>query len=174
VQLLAPLHKVGADPSHLTAEAWDKGFLAMAVAHFGSWEGALPAAGLQEQRRTVRWTRERVLEAIGAGQASEHGDGLRKAAIRLFGSWEEEIRQAGRPQEQPGEIQAKVRAVRRRQGLSLEEVGQRIGYSHRAVSMIELGQWRDPRVSLALKLADALGSPSKTSSDFPSSLRNDR
>jgi DNA-binding XRE family transcriptional regulator len=157
VQRLNQLHKEGADLSHRTAEAWDKGFLAMAVAHFGSWEGALRAAGLQEQRRTVRWTKERVLEAIAAGRPSERGDGLRKAAIRLFGSWEEAVRVAGRPPDQPAEVRVLLREVRHRLGLSLEEVGRRIGYSHRAVSMIELGQWRDPRVSLALKLVEALG-----------------
>src|SRR4051794_9987439 len=74
----------------------------MAVAHFNSWEGALQATGLQEQRRPVGWTRERVLEAIRAGPMKEPTDGLRKAAIRLFGSWEEATRAAGRPQDQVG------------------------------------------------------------------------
>jgi len=46
-------------------------------------------------------------------------------------------------------VRCSARQVRRRQGLSLEEVGRRAGYSHRAVSMVELGQWPDPRLSLA-------------------------
>ena len=73
------------------------------------------------------------------------------------GAWEGAVRAAGRPEDGPGEVRCRVREVRRRQGLSLEEVGRRVGYSHRAVSMIELGQRPDPRVSVALKLAAALG-----------------
>jgi DNA-binding XRE family transcriptional regulator len=39
----------------------------------------------------------------------------------------------------------------------LEQAGRRLGYSHGTVSRSESGQWRGPRVSLALKLADAPG-----------------
>lgn len=40
--------------------------------------------------------------------------------------------------------------------LSQTELGRMGGYSHRAISMLELGQWRDPRMSVAIKLARAL------------------
>jgi transcriptional regulator with XRE-family HTH domain len=69
------------------------------------------------------------------------------------------VRAAGRPEDRPGPVRCSARQVRRRQGLSLEEVGRRTGYSHRAVSMVELGQWPGPRLSLALRLARALGTP---------------
>lgn len=36
------------------------------------------------------------------------------------------------------------------------KLGRRIGRSHRTVGMIEAGQYPDPRVSLALALAEAL------------------
>jgi DNA-binding XRE family transcriptional regulator len=158
LQRLKQLGRAGADLSYQTAAAWDGGFLAMAVEHFGSWDAALKAAGVAVSRRTVHWSKARILQAIRSG-AAEDGGGLRKAAVRVFGSWGEAVRAAGRPEDRPGPVRCSARQVRRRQGLSLEEVGRRAGYSHRAVSMVELGQWPDPRVSLALRLARALDAP---------------
>src|SRR4051812_36526808 len=113
----------------------------MAVEHFGSWEAALKAAKVKEERRTVRWSKSRILQALRSGASGSQEGGLRRAAIRTFGSWEAALRAAGRPEEKTAEVRCLARRVRQRLGLSLEEVGQRVGYSHRAISMRELGQW---------------------------------
>lgn len=59
-----------------------------------------------------------------------------------------------------GELRSSPRAMlrERRKGLGLSEValGKMLGYSHRTISMLELGQYPDPRVNVALRLAKAL------------------
>ncbi|MGE5572914.1 MAG: helix-turn-helix transcriptional regulator [Bacteroidota bacterium] len=50
----------------------------------------------------------------------------------------------------------RIRERRLALGLSQTELGRMVGYSHRTISMLELGQLPDPRVSVALKLAKAL------------------
>lgn len=48
----------------------------------------------------------------------------------------------------------KLRALRRRAGLSQQELAQRVGYqSHSYISEIEKG-WKDPSVALVLATAD--------------------
>jgi len=64
----------------------------------------------------------------------------------LSGAWSLSLRKSGN----------RIRERRRALGLSQTELGRMLGYSHRAISMLELGQWRDPRVSVALRLARAL------------------
>ena len=89
-RIIARLRQIARDRgdlSYLTAEAWDNSFVAAAVAAFGSWDRALDAADISPQRRTVRWNGRRILQAIRQGKATERG-GLRKAAMREFGSWQ--------------------------------------------------------------------------------------
>lgn len=50
----------------------------------------------------------------------------------------------------------RIRERRKALGLSEEKLGAMLGYTHRTISMFELGQLPDPRVSVALRLAKAL------------------
>ena len=56
----------------------------------------------------------------------------------------------------PPPLQPRIRAHRQARGWFLEEVGRRLGVSHRLVSMWELGQ-ATPRLGQALALARVLG-----------------
>lgn len=64
----------------------------------------------------------------------------------LSGAWSLSLRKSGNG----------IRERRRALGLSQTGLDRMLGYSHRAVSMLELGQWQDPRVSVALRLVKAL------------------
>ncbi len=159
IQRLKKIAANGGDLSYLTAEAWDCGFVAAAVAVFGDWDKALEAAGVEPQRRTVRWSRSRVIQAIQGGATASCNAGLLRASQAVFGSWEAARQAAGVTRDVPVPVHCYARRYRTQCGLSLEEVGRRLGYSHRTISMIELGQVPDPRVSTALKLAKVLKVP---------------
>ncbi|HHW13515.1 MAG TPA: helix-turn-helix transcriptional regulator [Firmicutes bacterium] len=156
IERIRQLAADGADLSDNSANAWDSGFYASARERFGSWPAALEAAGVDEAeaRRTVRWSRNRVLEAIRAGRRDAV---LKSIALDHFPSWSEALRAAGVPDETPARVGNRIRERRLALGMSQEELGQMIGYSHRAIGLLESGQWRDPRVSVALRLARALG-----------------
>lgn len=145
----------GADLSDRTASAYDAGFQAAARKHFGSWAAALKAAGVayDEARRTVKWSRSKVLEAIRAGRRDRV---MQFIAQDYFPSWSAALRAAGVPEDKAEKVGNRIRERRLALGLSQTELGRMVGYSHRAISMLELGQWQDPRVSVALKLAKAL------------------
>lgn len=176
VERLQGLDQDGADLSRRTAEAWDPSFVTAATGVFGSWQSALEAAGVEEQRRTVNWARDAILDALQDPVMRAEGGqtGLRKAAIREFGSWPEALREAGVEEEVPAEVVCTARAVREAKTLTLEEVGERMGCSHRWVSMIELGQVMGLRISWALRMAQALGVSVEelfVRAEFVSSLR---
>lgn len=145
----------GADLSDRTASAYDAGFQAAARKHFGSWAAALRAAGVSydEVRRITKWSRSKVLEAIREGRRDHV---MQEIARDYFSSWAAALRAAGVPEDKAGKVGNRIRERRLALGLSQTELGRMVGYSHRAISMLELGQWRDPRVSVALKLARAL------------------
>jgi|GEM_PF-3140153 len=145
----------GADLSDRTASAYDPGFQAAASKHFGSWAAALEAAGVpyDEVRRTAKWSRSKVLEAIREGRRDRV---MQYIARDYFPSWSAALRAAGVPEDKAEKVGNQIRERRRALGLSQTELGRMLGYSHRAISMLELGQWRDPRVSVALRLAKAL------------------
>ncbi len=145
----------GADLSDRTASAYDQGFCAAAMEHFGSWAKAVEAADVTcgEARRTVKWSRSKVLEAIREGRR----DGaIRGVALDYFPSWLAALRAADMPDEKAREIGNRIRERRKALGLSEEKLGKMLGYTHRTISMLELGQLPDPRVSVALRLAKAL------------------
>lgn len=145
----------GADLSDRTASAYDAGFQAAARKHFGSWAAALKAAGVayDEARRTVKWSRSKVLEAIREGRRDRV---MQFIARDYFPSWSAALRAAGVPEDKAARVGNRIRERRLALGLSQTDLGRMVGYSHRAISMLELGQWRDPRVSVALRLARAL------------------
>ncbi|MGE5594310.1 MAG: helix-turn-helix domain-containing protein [Betaproteobacteria bacterium] len=145
----------GADLSDRTASAYDAGFQAAASKRFGSWAAALEAAGVSydEVRRTAKWSRSKVLEAIREGRRDRV---MQYIARDYFPSWSAALRAAGVPADKAERVGNRIRERRLALGLSQTELGWMLGYSHRAISMLELGQWRDPRVSVALKLAKAL------------------
>ncbi|NPV52249.1 MAG: helix-turn-helix domain-containing protein [Firmicutes bacterium] len=147
------LAKYGADLTDRTASGYDKGLYAAAIKHFGSWASALERAGVPPERRTAKWSKNKVLEAIRNGRR----DGTIKAiALDYFPSWATALRKAGIPEDKAQEVGNRIRERREALGMSQGELGRFLGYSHRTISMLELGQLRDPRVSVALKLAKAL------------------
>ncbi|MDI6872117.1 MAG: helix-turn-helix domain-containing protein [Bacillota bacterium] len=158
-EVLAEIRRLaseGADLSDRTVAAYSPPLYGAAQEHFGSWPAALKAAGVDEAeaRRTVRWSRNRVLEAIRAGRRDAV---LRSIALDHFPSWREALRAAGMPDETPARVGNRIRERRLALSLSQEELGRMVGYSHRAIGLLESGQWADPRVSVALRLARALG-----------------
>lgn len=121
--------------------------------HFGTWDNALLAAGVnptahKRPRSEVlppgTWTRDKIIAAIkdhveaghdiAAHRMQRFDPKLVAAATGKFGfgSWREAVEAAG------------------------AEVGQRMGRSHRAIGLLEAGVPENPRVSVALKLAHAL------------------
>ncbi|MGE5482284.1 MAG: homing endonuclease associated repeat-containing protein, partial [Bacteroidota bacterium] len=156
IERIRQLAADGADLSDNSANAWDSGFYASARERFGSWPAALAAAGVDEAeaRRTVRWSRNRVLEAIRAGRRDAV---LKSIALDYFMSWRDALRAAGAPDETPARVGNSIRERRLAAGLSQTELGRRLGYSHTAIRYLESGRWSDPRVSVALRLAKALG-----------------
>lgn len=85
------------------------GLIAAAFRHFGSWKGALMAAGVPVMRRQSKisslWTRERILETLRK-EAREKRDlrsmrvkeripELVNATRRVFGGWRAALREAG-------------------------------------------------------------------------------
>jgi DNA-binding XRE family transcriptional regulator len=156
IERIKRLAAEGADLSDNSADSWDSGFYGCARERFGSWPAALEAAGVDEAeaRRTVRWSRNRVLEAIRAGRRDAT---LKSTALDHFPSWREALRAAGVPNEAPAGVGNRIRERRLAAGLSQVELGRRLGYSHTAIRYLETGQWQDPRVSVALRLARALG-----------------
>jgi DNA-binding XRE family transcriptional regulator len=111
------------------------------------------AAGVKPERRTAKWSRSKVLMAIAQGRE----DSTIKAIARdYFGSWSTARAAAGLELDGTEPLINHIQEVRKRKGLSQAEVGQRIGRSHRAIGLLEAGVPKDPGVSVALKLAQAL------------------
>lgn len=88
------------------------GLLSAANYHFGSWQKAVQAAGIdydREVRRIPKWTRERIIETLGGlhekgvdlswTNVCRHSEysGMAYAAIRKsrFGSWDDALRASG-------------------------------------------------------------------------------
>jgi len=143
-----------------------------ARAVFGSWQKAIEAAGLSYEKvsRTVRWSRAKIVSFIA--EAVKNGRPLTvtnfphsfvEATIDVFGSWKKALEAAGYGERLWNEASPKlknhIRELRKAAGLSEAELGKRLGVSHRTISMLELGQYIDPRVSFAIKIARALGRP---------------
>jgi len=137
---------------------------------FGSWSRAVEAAGLnhEEVSRTVRWSKVKILEMICAAakqgrllKITNFPESFRSAVMDHFGSWEAALNEAGYGektwQEKDRGLKNNIRKYRLERGLSEAELGKKMGVSHRTISMLELGQYADPRVSFAVKLARALG-----------------
>lgn len=160
----------GADLSDNNVQSLAPGLYGAANAAFGSWQNAVEAAGLpyDEISRTVRWSRAKIitliLEAVKMGRPLSIRSFPRSfvdAAAELFGSWEKALEAAGFG-EKPwynadARVKNRIREFRLAAGLSQEELGARVGVSHRTISLLELGQYIDPRVSFAIKIARALG-----------------
>jgi DNA-binding XRE family transcriptional regulator len=158
----------GADLSDVTVNALAPGLYGAATVHFGGWKQAVEAAGLDynEVSRTVRWSRAKIIETIHA--AVKQGKPLKiknfpssfsSAVIDHFGSWEAALKEAGYEnswQEPDKNLQNNIRGQRKACGLSETELGKMVGVTHRTISLLELGQYTDPRVSFALRLAKAL------------------
>ncbi len=155
LERIRQLAERGADLSDRTASAYDEALYGAAIEHFGSWAEAVEAAGIKytEVRRTVRWSRSRLLEAIRAGRR----DGSIQAIAKdYFPSWRAALRAAGAPDDKAAAIGNHIRERRQGLGLSQQELGSQLGWTHRTISLLELGRYADPRVSVALRLAKTL------------------
>ena len=157
----------GADLSDQTVQALAPDLYGAARTHWGGWRQAVEAAGLDpdEIRRTTRWDQERLLTL--AGKLLDAGVppapvvdalGLASTVRDHFGSmtafWQ--ATGLGSPALRSPALEPRIREHRQARGWSLEEVGGRLGVSHRLVSMWELGQ-ATPRLGHALALAQVLG-----------------
>lgn len=143
------------DFSEKSCRAWDADLLAACVSLFGSWEDAVKAAGVDpdEARRTVRWSRSRVLEAIRSGRSDRT---LQSIAGRYWGSWGEACSAAGISAEDIDPPSNRIRARRKELGLSQVQLAGRVGVSHVYIGRLERDCEPPPRVGMALRLARAL------------------
>lgn len=118
--------------------------------------------------RTVRWSRTKIIDMIrdAAHQgrpltAKSFPGGFFAATIDYFGTWEAAVSEAGYGdkswQQADVGLRNNIRKYRKAAGLSETELGRRLGVSHRTISMLELGQYVDPRVSFAIRLSRELG-----------------
>lgn len=156
IQRLQRLHAQNADLSSTSAKAYDLPLYSAAGDFFGGWPEALEAAGLDaaSAARCERWTKKRILSAIAAGRTDRN---LKEAAAREFGSWAAARAEAGYPSgRQDWTLPNRVRSRREALHLTRTELGRRVGSASSAIKMLETGDWPDPRVSFALKLAQAL------------------
>jgi hypothetical protein len=95
----------GEELSDAAVRRRDPGLHAAAISRFGSWDGALRAAGLDPARlrRYRRWSREGVIGAIRRLRGSLRQRAVRPAdpslvvaGRRFFGTWVLAVRTAGR------------------------------------------------------------------------------
>lgn len=157
IKRIQELDRAGADLSDSTCAIYDGSLYGASATHFGGWSQALDAAGIDsdDARRTVRWSKPRILDAI----ARRHrGASLRAAACSEFGSWEAACEAAGLPSERArSEVVAnRLRARREKLGLSQRALAEKAGTTHTAIRMIEIGRHGNPRIELVLRLARAL------------------
>jgi len=108
----------------------------------------LKAAGQGERRRTNKWTRAGVIEAIREDRVTEP---VQRAASRLFGSVEAARLEA--LDDSP--VNNRLRELREAAGLAQRELGASAGRTGRWVSLVEQGRLV-PRLPEALRLAAAL------------------
>lgn len=157
----------GADLSDQTVQALAPNLYGAARTHFGGWRQALGAADLDpdELRRTTRWDQgrlrtlvEKLMEAGVPPAPVVDALGLASTVRDHYGSIAALWKAGGLTPPDPPPLQPRIRAHRLARGWSLEEMGRRLGVSHRLVSMWELGQ-ATPRLGHALALARVLGVP---------------
>lgn len=115
---ISELRSAGEDLSYTCTAARDCSLLRGAKRHFGSWKGAIEAAGInydRDVRKLPKWTRELIVEAIKGARrwgvdlswtsVVRHPTyaALAYAAIRRsgFGSWDAALQAAGTA---PGEV----------------------------------------------------------------------
>ena len=83
-----------------TTHLEDKGLFSAAVNHFGNWQDALLAAGIETKKRE-RWTDARIIERLRQIYTSQcrnlgkEDNNLRGAALRRYGSIEKALKAAG-------------------------------------------------------------------------------
>ncbi|MFW6009280.1 MAG: helix-turn-helix transcriptional regulator [archaeon] len=144
--------------NRLNAEAWNPALVAAAVDNFGSWDKAIKAANInpEETRKTEKWSKSKTMLAIAKGKRTPM---VHQLAKKYFGSWEKALKEVGFPVNKDNNktiLSNNIRKYRKKAGLSEEELGEKIGYSHRTISMLELNQYKNPRISLVLKIAKVL------------------
>ncbi len=157
IERIQELDRAGADLSDSTCATYDGSLYGAAATHFGGWPQALEASGVDpdEARRTVRWSKPRILAAITRGCSDAP---LWAAARSEFGSWEAACEAAGLPSDRAssGVVRNRLRARREELGLSQRALAERAGTTHTAIRMIEIERHGNPRIELVLQLAQAL------------------
>lgn len=160
-------YAIGSDLSDNTVSTLNPPLYGAAQTHCGGWKQAIEAAGIDSEstRRTEKWTREKLIsyftEAMQVGlhipTLLHWEDAYRGTILRYFKSTAEFYEALGIVGVQKETTKNnQLRIYRLAKELSQTELGRRIGYSHRAISMYELGQL-EPSLAVALKLASALG-----------------
>lgn len=169
IERIQELHRAGADLSDQTASAYDSGLYGVARGHHGNWGAAVEAAGIDysETRRTREWTlqatRAELRRMVRYGvplMAGSRYAGLMDAIQRHFVDMAGAHRAAGAepPHEAPEPLICHLHKARKRARISQGTLGERVGRSHRAISMYELMQVV-PSLAVALRIARALGRP---------------
>lgn len=93
-------HRIASGECLSTTHREDKGLFCAAVSHFGNWQNAMTAAGINVKRRE-RWTDARMLERLRLLDPKElrniarTDNNLAAAIQRRFGSIEKAMREAG-------------------------------------------------------------------------------
>ena len=165
------LHNKGVELSDTTVNYLNPALYSAANTYFESWKKAIIASGFDysEESRTVRWSKQKVIEYIHSLKSqgipitdeSNSNNSFKKAAARYYGSVAEAVNAAGYGETGSKNvmIRNRLREIRESRGLSQEELGLIIGYSHRYIGMIELRQIPNPRLNVALLIAKALNVP---------------
>ncbi|MBT9140627.1 MAG: hypothetical protein DDT30_01205 [Dehalococcoidia bacterium] len=156
--------------SDTTVQTFAGGLYGGAITHFGSWRAAVEAAGLEYGtiRRSQRWNKEEIHNAVQCAVTADQRlvrtsfpPNFYPAVLDHFGSWEKLLEESGYGEKPWGKIDERLQnhicEFRKKAGLSQTELGKRIGVSHRTISLLELSQQIDPRVSFAIRLAKELG-----------------
>mgnify|MGYP001305253771 CR=1 FL=1 len=151
VERLRELHSRGAQINYQNLSVYDPPLCGAIITHYGSWENAVRAAGLDpdEIRLNRKWTKQSLLEEaqklIKAGipisaYLLNYDFAMQKAVYRFYGNLDNFYRVLEIKREKETVLPNRLREARKAKKLSLEEVGKRLGLSHRAVSMMELMQ----------------------------------
>lgn len=150
VERLRQLHSRGAQINDRNIYAYDQSLYGAISTHFGSWENAIRAAGFDpdEIRLTRKWSKDalreetkRLIEAgIPVVAYLYYDRAMLDAVLEHYGSLDAYYQEFGLAKEKETILSNRLREARKAKKLSLEEVGRRLSLSHRAISMMELGQ----------------------------------
>lgn len=155
IKTIQTAHKANADLSDNTVSALNPGLYGAAFHYLGSWSSAVEQAGIDYDlvRRTVVWSKEKILEALAQGRESSE---LYHVATEQFGSLEKARKLVGLVDGTSTATINKIKERRVELGLSQEDLAKRVGCTHAWIGYLERRDLEDFKLSWALKIAKAL------------------